>query len=277
MYPYEIDWREMWREKHNRANSSSEAGSLEEHWDKQAQFLPLWSESDEYPNKLLQRIRIQHDWSVLDIGCGMGTIAIAAAIRARRVTTIDISGQMLKIVKKEAERRFLMNIRYVHRAWEGIRVGTDIIPHDVVISSRVIMQTGDLRESLKKIDRAAIRYAYISAWGGETGGFVQELPQALGYSHPDTPDDLYVYNILRQMGISPNVEQIECRNNFRYENYRQALVHYITLCHLSKKEEGVVLGLLLKYLKERPDGKYEIPDTRTVWSLIWWKKPEAGR
>lgn len=273
MNPEDIEWTEMWREKQKILSPESDTDSQEERWDKIASFYKLWSEHDEYPTKLLQRIQMQREWSVLDIGCGTGVIAIAAAMRANRVTALDVSARMLEILKNEADRRYLGNIQYLHRTWESIRIGTDIKPHDVVITSRAIARTGDLEKSLKKIDEAATRYAYVTAWGGEQGEFTREFREALGHEYKDTPDDIYVYNILRQMGIHPNVEQIECSNTIRYENYNQALSSYKVLFNLTQKEEDIALGFIMKHLNRRKDGRYELPETRIIWSLIWWKKP----
>ncbi|MFH0967793.1 MAG: hypothetical protein V1862_08945 [Methanobacteriota archaeon] len=90
-----------------------------------------------------------------------------------------------------------------------------------MITSRTIARTGDLRRSLSKINQAAIRYAYVSTWGGEQGEFIGAFRQIIGRDEQNTPEDIYVYNILYQMGIRPNVEQIECRNKIRFKDLNQ--------------------------------------------------------
>lgn len=270
--PDDIDWNGMWKEKMSDLFPISETGNQEERWDQIAKFYQLWSEYDDYPRKLLQRIQMHNDWSVLDIGCGTGVITIAAAIRAKRVTALDISSRMLEILKEDADKRRLGNIRYLHRSWESIRIGVDIKPHDIVVTSRTIARTGDLQESLDKINQAAIRFAYVTAWGGEEKGFNQALRQLLGRYDQDIHEGYYIYNILHRMGIHPNIEEIECRSNVIYKNPEEALQSYQVLFNLSSEETEITREYLEKHLNRRRDGKFEIPETRTTWSLIWWKK-----
>jgi len=268
----EIDWDGMWRDKQQTHSFSSDPDSQQRRWDQIASWYRFWSEHDEYPSKLLQRVQMDREWSVLDIGCGIGTLSIAAAMRTKRVTALDISTQMLDILKTDAERRHLGNIRYLHRTWESIAIGTDIKAHDIVVASRAIARTGDLRESLRKINQAARQYAYVTAWGGEQGDFSREFLEAIGRKYTNTPDDVFVFNILHQMEIHPNVEQLECRNPILYTDHEQALQSYQILLNLTPEETNLARDFLKTHLTRRRDGRYETPETRVRWSLFWWKK-----
>ena len=268
----EIDWNALWMKKHLIRTISSKSDQQEERWDQMAPWYRLWSEHDEYYPKFLQKVKMDRDWSVLDIGCGTGIISIAAAIRSKQVTAIDISSQMLDILKDKADRRFFGNIRYLHQPWESIRLGSDIKSHDVVIASRAIARTGDLLESLQKINQATKRFAYVTAWGGEEGEFIHAFHQAIGRTDVETPDDIYVYNLLHRMKIYPNVEQLLCKNQILYDNPDQALESYRILLHLTPKETDIARDYLFTHLKRRKNGKYETPETRTRWSLFWWEK-----
>ena len=231
-----------------------------------------WMDVDDYPAKLLNRTQLNPEWSVLDIGCGSGSIAIEAAKRSRTVTALDLSDKMLDILKRDAEKSHLGNITCMHRSWESVRIGIDIAPHDVVIASRSIARTDDLRESLKKIDQASIRYAYVTAWGGGERGLQKGIRNALGQDYQDTPDFIYVFNLLCHMGIHPNVEHIECQSKTIYPTLDDVVQSYNNLFHLSLEELKVVKDFLKGYLIQRDDGQLEVPDNKPVWSLIWWKK-----
>lgn len=272
MHLDDIDWDMLWKEKQKMHNFTSDPVSQEKRWDQMASWYRFWSEHDEYPPKLLQRIQMDREWSVLDIGCGTGTISIAAAMRTKRVTALDVSTEMLNILKEDAERRYLGNIRYLHQTWESVKIGIDIKPHDIVVASRAISRTGDLCESLQKINQAAREYAYITAWSGEEGDFPQNFLKAIGRSYTNTPDDIYVYNILHKIGIRPNVEQLECRNPIYYKDHEHALQSYQMLLNLTPEETMCARTYLKENLVRRRDGRYETPETRTWWSLFWWKK-----
>lgn len=152
-------------------------------------------------------------------------------------------------------------------------IGSDIKPHDVVIASRIIARTEDLQRTLTKIHEAALRFAYVTAWVGEEKSFHETFKQALGRKTHQESEDIYVYNILCQMGIHPNVLQLECRNNTRYKSPSEAHEWYRILFSLSPREEEISRRVIQANLRKTRDGKYELPDTIVRWSLIWWEKP----
>ncbi|HWQ66468.1 MAG TPA: methyltransferase domain-containing protein [Methanospirillum sp.] len=263
----------MWRaDQKNGPVPLSDSTTEENRWDRMAPMFRQWMEIDDYPSKLLSLTQLRPEWSVLDVGCGSGAIAIEAAKRSRTVTALDISAKMLEILKSDAAMSNLGNITCLHRSWESIRIGDDIFPHDVVIASRSIARTDDLQKSLMKIDQASIRYAYVTAWGGGERGLNKGIRDALGQEYQDTPDFIYVFNLLCQMGIHPNIEHIECQSRIIYPTLADVMHNYKALFHLSPEEVHVVEAFLKGYLIQRDDGQLEVPDNRPVWSLIWWKK-----
>ncbi|NLV27047.1 MAG: class I SAM-dependent methyltransferase [Methanomicrobiales archaeon] len=267
-----IDWNDIW--KKDRKNTLLPLSDIDEknHWDTIAPLFKQWMEVDDYPEKLISRTQLHSDWSVLDIGCGTGTITIEAAKRSKSVTALDISNQMLDILKSDAKNRNISNITCVHSPWQDIRIGTDIMPHDIVITSRSLARIGDLRESLTKINQAAIKYAYVTAWGGSERILNRGLMEALGYTYHNIADYVYVFNILHSMGIRPNVEQINCNSRTTYPTLEDAVQNYASLLHLSSKDLEITRLYLEKTLIKQDNGMYLVPDSKPVWSLIWWKK-----
>ena len=54
---------------------------------------------------------------VLDIGSGSGMYTIRLALEAARVTALDISREMLDVLRTDAEALGLFNIDYVNADW----------------------------------------------------------------------------------------------------------------------------------------------------------------
>lgn len=268
----DINWEEMWRQTHS-SPASLPAISDEERYDYIAPLFKAWMECDDYPSKLLERIVIRPEWSVLDIGCGTGALAIPAAKKAKSVTAIDMSTNMLKILKDDTENNYLTNLQQMHLDWNTVTVGTDIEPHDVVIMSRSLGNMKNLHESLVKVNQAAIHSAYITAWGGGERKINRGIMEALGQEYRDTPDYLYVFNILAQMGITPNVEHLKCSSKVIYPSISEALHNYQILLKLTPSQLNVAQAFLEDYLVKHDDGWLEVPDNKPVWSLIWWEKP----
>jgi len=269
----EINWEEMWRRTlKNQSPTGATCISDEERYDHIAPLFKEWMKYDDYPSKILERIQIKPEWSVLDIGCGTGSIAIPAARRAKSVTAIDISDQMLKILQADAEKEHLTNLQSMHLNWDTATVGSDIAPHDVVIMSRSLGNTTNLCEALMKANQAATRYAYITAWGGGERKMNRGIAEALGLEYHDTPAYLYIFNILAQMGINPNVEQIKCSSKVIYPTVSEALSKYQVFLNISPNQLEIAEAYLEEHLVKRDDGWVENPDNKPVWSLIWWEK-----
>ncbi len=244
----------------------------EKRWDQIAPMFRTWMEVDDYPQKLLSKIQFRPEWSVLDIGCGTGVIAINAALCSKSITALDISSKMLDILKSDADEKGIENISCVHRSWEDIQVGKDLAPHDIVITSRSIARTGDLKESLIKIDQMALRYVYVTAWGGCGRSLNRGLREELGYEYHDLADYVYIFNLLHQMGIRPNVEQLECKSTIIYPSLNEAVRNYQVLFNLSPEEIPIARKYLESHLIKQSNGQYKVPDNNPIWSLIWWKK-----
>ena len=90
---YKVDWNGLW----NKSLQNLPKKNNPESWDNIASKFNEWMEKDDYPEKLLNRIELDSNDSVLDIGCGNGVITIPLAQKAIKVTAMDISSKMLEI------------------------------------------------------------------------------------------------------------------------------------------------------------------------------------
>jgi len=270
----QIDWELMWKEAQEQGPPHlPDERAEEERWDHMAPQFRRWMDVDDYPVKLMRNIRLKKEWSVLDIGCVTGAVAIPAAKKAKCVTAIDISGGMLRILKRDAKSQALSNIKCIHRSWESIVVGQDIQPHDVVVASRSVGRTRDLQDALEKIDSAASKCVYITVWGGGERGHNKGVRTALGKPYRDTPDYIYIFNMLVRMGISPNIIQLACRSRMIYAVLDEAIESCkLGIGVMTPQEELLARDYLDRTLIRHKNGSREVPDNRPIWSLIWWNK-----
>lgn len=267
---YKVDWNGLW----NKSLQNLPKKNNPESWDNIASKFNEWMEKDDYPEKLLNRIELDSNDSVLDIGCGNGVITIPLAQKATKVTAMDISSKMLEILKKNAKNSGLNNINTYNRRIEDV-TEEDVGKHDVVVASRSLNGVSDIGKELEKINNVAKKSVYLTLWGADNRRFEREMAQLLGKESHRHPDYIYVYNILHDLGIYANVEMLESNTRNYYSNVEEALDRLRwRIGDLNKDEESILREYLEKNMIKTPDGTITYSNGKADWVLIWWKKSE---
>lgn len=142
--------------------------------------------------------------TVLDVGCGPGTLALPLARIVRQVVALDYSPAMLDQLRQNALAQGLDNIHAVHRAWEDD--WSDIPVCDIAIASRSTL-VPDMGAALRQLDAKARRQACLTYLVG--GHHIDPQVQALlDPPPPPMPDHLLLMGMLRQMGRLPSLDFI---------------------------------------------------------------------
>jgi SAM-dependent methyltransferase len=263
-----IDWNRVCAEA--RREKSYPSGSAA-YWDKRAPSFARNASKSDYAGKFLRFIDIRPHWAVLDVGCAAGTIAIPLAGRAKRITAMDISTNMLALLRERCSELGICNIRTVHAGWEDDWDAIGIGEHDVAIASRSLI-TADFRGAIEKLDKAARKRVYLSTIVGD-GPLDRRIFEALGRDLNPGPDYVCFYNLLYQMGITANVNFVTYQERNSYESLEDAyrVIKY-RLEDMSAKEEEI----LWKYIKEHlvcRNGNWMMSYRREIrWAVLWWDK-----
>ena len=88
------------------------------------------------------------------------------------------------------------------------------------------------------------------------------------------PDYNYLFNILFNLGIYPNVERFDLNNYREYESIEEAMDNGKFRLDLYSNEEKELLKEYLERIltKDEETGKYYNVKDKADWVLIWWKK-----
>ncbi len=277
-----IDWNAFW----NEGLSGRHQGkfSSQEHWDRRASDFnrqmasPEKKDKDDYISRMLDCIEVRPDWSVLDIGCGPGALTIPLARKAKSVTALDISPQMLKYLRENAEKSGLENIHYIQAAWQEALSATTLGAHDVVVASRSMM-AGDMREALSTIVEIARRAVYLT-FPVVRHPLDREVALAVGRNRALHPPYVYIYNLLFQMGITANIEILSSTVKSRYSDIDQIIDQLQQRMDTFTEDEKTRARAFLKTkFADRSSGQSSggsVPDGlvcegTSKWALIWWK------
>lgn len=103
------------------------------------------------PEQLLDELPLQSENVLLDLGAGTGYFAIPAAKRVHLVYALDVSDQMISILRENMERETVSNIQTVQGEIEHIPLGDEVVNH--VIASIVLHEVEPLSHGLREIYR----------------------------------------------------------------------------------------------------------------------------
>ena len=173
-------------------------------WDGRAAGMAAKALRSRYADEFVARMDLAGAESLLDVGCGPGTIALAVAGRLGRVVGLDYSRAMLDAMQAQAAERGLAHVETLHRAWEDD--WSDVPACDIVVASRST-QVDDIAAALARLHAKARRRVYLTHLVG--GHFTDPAIQdAIGRRVPTVPDYIYLVNILHRMGIHPRLDYL---------------------------------------------------------------------
>ena len=265
----EIDWNKVWQEgRRKKSWKKKKSGD----WDKRATSFAQRNINSEYVDSFIALLKPDSDWSVLDVGCGPGTLALPLASLVKSVTAVDFSPAMLDELSKRADQQGLANIHTLQASWTDDWQNLFLASHDVVISSRSL-SVDDLQEAIKKIDKYASRKGVIVDKVG-SGPFDPDLFEYLGRSFESGPDYIITVNILYQMGIHPRIDYIELDSVKVFPSREKALESYRwMLDSLTEKEEALLESYVDKRLSWSEEGLWTFKRRVPVkWAFISWDK-----
>jgi SAM-dependent methyltransferase len=264
----DIDWNEVWRTIQGEKHAIRRDPKF---WDKRAPEFTRRAEASGYIGRFMAVMNPQPDWTVLDIGCAAGTLAVPLAPIVNRITAMDPSDGMLALLEKRRQKQGLANINIVKCGWEDDWDALGIGVHDVAVASRSLV-VEDLRGAILKLQRYAAKRVYISTLVDD-GPCDRRIVAAAGRPFYPGADYIVVYNLLRQMGIHADVTFICKSKEKTFDGVEDALNSMRWMVHDMTTEEEIKLRNYLSEHLVMENGRWKMPGRRTVrWAVIWWDK-----
>lgn len=276
----ETDWNEEWRAL-QRTRRAPDDPSF---WDARARhFRPR--ETHPYAQAFLDLSGILPGESVLDMGCGAGSLAIPLAHDAHRVVAADFSPRMLDVLRESArEHGVAQLIEPILLSWDGDWRAAGIEPKsvDVALASRSIA-TADLKAALAKLTRTARRRCCITLIAGASPRYDERIMDAIGAEITQSRDYVYAFNILIGMGLKPEVRYIDSPRRDTFDSLADGIADFSRMLEDGNEDK---IDELAAYIaahmvanphagepgdKGRPQGAYTLDHVRMVrWAHISW-------
>ena len=262
-----IDWNLLWKQAKSKKTWKSKKAA---DWDKKALSFAKRTSTSCYTERFLDLLSPRSEWSVLDAGCGPGTLALPLADSVRRVTGLDFSEKMLEILASKADERGLTNISLQHCSWDDDWQAHGIRPHDIAIASRSLA-VADLKSALIKLTAHARSLVAVTDRVGP-GPFDPDAFAAIGRPLSTGPDYIYTINLLHQMGYLPKIDYIELEKEIDYRDEQEAMEGYLWMFRdLDSEERKQLKNYLRSITTLNDDGSVTIHRSRPpIWAFISW-------
>lgn len=263
--PEEIEWAEFWTDKLKAKNDRSKD------WNKAAPNFGKSAKKDDYHTRIMEKINVTENDTLLDLGCGEGSITIPLAKKAKSVTGVDSAYKMLEILNEKAKKANVDNIKTIEEDLTKISVET-VGKHDIVVASRSLNGVLEIKETIKNIQEIADKYVYITLFGPNNWKIEKEFYKTINKEYNEFPSHRYFFNILVDMGIYPNLINLNIGQKREYDSIEEAMESgKWRLDYLSEEEKEELYKYLENLLEEDENGKLSHPEDKADWVLYWWK------
>ncbi len=265
--PNEVKWSKFWeyklKEKEDRGKN----------WDKAAESFHKRAKKDDYQQLLFSKLILDENDTLLDLGCGEGSITLPLSKKVKKITAIDSSPKMLELLNQRAETQKIENVKTILKPLEDITYD-EIGSYDIVLASRSLNGIIPIEKTLKTINKIANKYVFITLFGPENWKIEGEFNEYIGHENKHFPGHNYIFNILFNMGIYANVERLNIKTYREYDSIEEAMDNgKFRLDLLDTDEKNKLREYLEKILiKDSETGKLYNKKDKADWILIWWEK-----
>jgi SAM-dependent methyltransferase len=263
-----LDWSQAWRTGRQRTQHRWDGRSF---WNARAPSFAGHARETRYCDDVLALLQPAPDWTVLDVGCGAGTLAVPLAPRVKSVTAMDISDKMLELLGERCTELGLGNVHPILAGWDDDWDAAGIGEHDVVLASRSLFAS-DLRTAVHKLTRAARKRVMVVSLVGD-GPYDRAIFEAVGRPLYRGPDFRFLTNYLAQEGIFANVSFIRETEDKTYATLDDAVQGMRWMLDGMTPAEEALLRAHLGGRCVRRGSALALPEPKvTRWAAIWWDK-----
>lgn len=217
------DWNEEWRhlQRIRRAYDDNQ------YWNKRSKNYSTKDAPNPYVRQFLEFAGVQPAETVMDMGCGTGSLAVPLALDGHHVVAADFSQGMLDELGRRADLAGATDITTHLMSWADDWAAHGIAEKsvDVAFASRSIA-TDDMREALMKLTSVARRRCCVTLTTGCSPRMDTRMMAACGLRNLHGKDFQYAWNILVNEGFEPSVNYILSQRQDTYASIDEAMVDF---------------------------------------------------
>lgn len=197
------------------------------YWNKRAKDFDDPDRLSPYTQEFLRRANIPSGSTVLDMGCGTGSIAIPLARQGCKVIAADFSEEMLSETQRRVEVSNTENVETLCMSWEDNweDFGLSANSVDVVIASRSLA-VRDLAQALDKMSSTASEMCCATMTSGNSPRMDARILAVCGLEQRYGKDYQYAFNILANKGYMPSCTWILSERKDTFDSAEEAYADF---------------------------------------------------
>lgn len=211
--------------------------------------------------------------TVLDVGAGVGALAVPLAKSVEAVTALEPSPAMMEELRANVTRNHLTNVTCIQAAWGA----ADLAPHDLILVANVASVFADVLGFLTAAEPLASRaVAFVQNVGSGTEKFYfgELYPLLLGREYPPRDDYLKTIGLLHSLGIYADVQIIAYHFDQPFEDMEEAENFWKEQLRLTEPEQERRLRAFLQTRLQRVGTRLVAPMRRQSAVISWRVAPK---
>ncbi len=204
---------------------------------------------------------------VLEIGPGWGNYTFPIAEKAKNLTCVDLSKDILNYIDIQAQQRGMDNIQFIHTKWEEV---SGLEPYDVVVGVNCFYRMKDIEKAFLAMNQYAKRLCVAGVISGPERPHVIELARKFGYSEKLMRRDyIHILNILYQLGIDASCQLVNIEKKYIYANEDELWKDNVGTLRVDDQDKHKIWDLIKGYCYE-DQGKWVYPHSCKA-AIIYWE------
>lgn len=262
------DWAAEWRSLVEARQAEAEAAGAGQpgYWDRRAASFKasLAGRSDDPFLEFLEPW-LSPRKTVLDVGAGWGRHAVPLTSRVDWVTAVEPSEGMRELLEPAA------NLTVIASAWED----AEAAPADLVICCHVLYGVADVVPFLEKLEGSARERVFVYMRDRPPPLPAEELAAQLGFARTRMPEFRDLYEVLRQLGVEPEVAVLRYASRPSYPSL-EAAVEEVRAAMGERWQEARGRAYLESRLVPEGDGRLAWDAGEMVAGVAHWAPRTPG-
>jgi SAM-dependent methyltransferase len=204
------DWILLWRQLAESQSHIWKKGNgsdgEDDHWKDRARSFAdgvkkRWAMPDTHKDFILSMLKADPNSTVIDIGAGTGGWAVPMARHASKVTALEPSSEMIKVMRENLEQEGTGNVEIIQGSWPE----TETEPHDYSLCAHAMYGVADLPAFVKAMSSVTRKTCLMLLRAPAHDGTMAQAALRIWGQPYDSPNFQIAYAAMLQMGLYPHV------------------------------------------------------------------------